>query len=328
MEPTNIALFGQKMNSRSFPMLDIALATYNGEPYLLPLLRSISQQTYTNWRLIVGDDCSTDRTIDIIHSFAATHQQKVIILPASNKRAGVTENFSRILHTCNSPYVLLADQDDIWAPNKIETQLKLMHDIEDEEGSLTPLLVHTDATVCDENGRLICDSLWHYQNLCPKYGLTFSNLLVQNVITGCTVLMNQPLLNLALPVPKEAIMHDWWLALVASFFGKISYSHERMLAYRQHSNNTIGAKKWGFRHLANQFLASNGDWGERINNTRRQAAAFKSIFKKNQSCDNQKKLDAYLRIGLHPLFVRQFFAAQNRFHKCGIFRTLGFYLSL
>lgn len=203
------------MNNTPTPAVDIALATYNGEPYLPQLLKSIEKQEYGHWHLIAGDDGSTDQTTRILEGFADKHPNKTTILPAG-KQQGTTANFSRTLQACRSCYVMPADQDDIWLSNKISTSLRCVRALEHQLPSDTPVLIHTDASVTDHQGRLIARSFWHHQNLSPKFGLKFKNLLVQNVITGCTMLTNRPLLDLALPIPPESILHDWWLGLTAA----------------------------------------------------------------------------------------------------------------
>ncbi len=84
-----------------------------------------------------------------------------------------------------------------------------------------------------------------------------NNLLIQNTITGCTIMMNRKLAELCLPIPTEAIMHDWWLGLVATEFGKIAYLDEATIKYRQHGENSVGAKKFNFKYVLNNFSKNN-----------------------------------------------------------------------
>ena len=98
------------------PTVDIALATYNGEPYLMEFLHSISQQTNTSWHLVAGDDGSTDRT-EILEAFHDAHPEKITLRPSAS-RLGATANFSRVMNRCRANYTMPADQDDIWLPEK------------------------------------------------------------------------------------------------------------------------------------------------------------------------------------------------------------------
>lgn len=316
-----------QMNSSQTPTVDIALTTCNGEKYLPELLQSIEQQTYRRWNLIVGDDVSTDKTIEILTDFAVSHPDKVTIL-SSTERTGVTANFSRILKAGNAAYAMPADQDDIWLPNKIEITLQRSRTIESETEEGTPVLVHTDAIVTNENGENLNHSLWQYQNFNPEYGLKLKNLMVQNVITGCTTLINRPLLSLALPIPSRSIMHDWWLGLVAAAFGKIDYINEPTLFYRQHADNQIGAKRWSTQHIANEAASGLDALRKRIHATQRQAEEFNARFAGHLRRNEQNVLDAYTQLNSRGAVTRRLIAARRRFHKCGMLRTAGFYAAL
>jgi glycosyltransferase involved in cell wall biosynthesis len=316
-----------KTNSKPAPQVDIALATYNGERYLLELLNSIDRQTCADWHLFAGDDGSTDSTVEILKAFSAAHPQKVTLLPCGN-RLGAKANFSKVMSACRSDYVLLADQDDLWLPEKIENTVQLMKEMEARYGSDVPLLVHTDASVCNAKGEIVSRSFWHYQKLNPQYGLKFKNLLVQNVITGCTILVNRPLLDRALPIPPEAVMHDWWLGLAASGFGKISYVSKSMLLYRQHTSNTIGAKRWSLRHAIREWQAGRTSLACRIEQTQRQAKAFRDQHRNLLAEENHRVINEYIDLAKASPIERRIRAAKNGFHKCGGLRTLGFYWSL
>jgi glycosyltransferase involved in cell wall biosynthesis len=309
------------------PTVDIALATYNGEPYLEELLHSIAEQTYTNWQLIAGDDGSTDNTIEILRAFSAAYPQKVTLLPCGN-RLGVKANFSRIMSACQSNYVLLADQDDIWLPNKIKISLQHTRTVEAETEDGAPILVHTDAIVTDEKGDHSSNSLWKYQNLRPEYGLKLKNLMVQNVITGCTMLINRPLLDLALPIPSQSIMHDWWLGLTAAAFGKISFIPTATMEYRQHSHNHIGAKQWSHWFIMQEASLGTKALKQRIDASIEQARKFREFFGNNLNTADRELLDAYIRLPAMSSVPRKIIAAKKGFHKCGILRTAGLYAAL
>jgi hypothetical protein len=115
-----------------------------------------------------------------------------------------------------------------------------MEEMEKEFGNI-PLLVHTDLEVVDAKLNTINNSFMNFQKINPGIN-KFHNLLMQNTITGCTVMINRQLAQKCLFVPDDAIMHDWWIGLVASQFGKIGYIDEATIKYRQHTSNTIGAK--------------------------------------------------------------------------------------
>jgi len=237
-------------------LIDILMSVFNGEKYLTQQLESILQQTNTDWRLIVRDDGSKDGSPDIIKKYCREYAPKIIQLKDRLGNAGACQSFNLLisyaLEKSTSDFFMFADQDDVWDKDKIQLSLLKMKELEEGDKGL-PALVHTDLWVCDEKLNLICSSFWRYQKLRPwKKG--FNNYLVQNNVTGCTMLVNRSLLEKAYPISQQAVMHDWWLALVASAFGKVAYIDKPLIKYRQHSGNNIGAKKYSPKYLLNSFL--------------------------------------------------------------------------
>jgi glycosyltransferase involved in cell wall biosynthesis len=224
--------------------VDVLLATYNGARYLPEQLRSLEAQTIASWRLLVRDDGSTDETRAILAEFQARHPGAVKILDDGAGRLGPAGNYGRLLENSTADYVLLCDQDDIWLPDKIERLLGLA--LEAGQPGM-PLLVHSDLEVIDRDGRVIAPSFWRYQYINPA-NCGWPRLAVQNVVTGCACLFNAALRDAALPIPAEAIMHDWWLALVAAASGEIRWTETPTIRYRQHGTNDTGAKRWGVDH--------------------------------------------------------------------------------
>ncbi len=221
----------------------IVLSTYNGAVYLPEFLHSLQQQSHTKWKLLVRDDGSDDESLQIIEDFFHDNARQLYVV-ASGANIGVKASFNKLvaaaLDMSECQYVMFADQDDVWKSDKISQTLSVMKRLEQEYVTV-PLLVHTDLHVTDEQLNIIDTSLWHYENNNPdKDALRY--LLYQNIATGCSMMLNKNLLELAFPVPEEAIMHDWWCSMVASTFGIIGTLHEATLYYRQHDINTIGAK--------------------------------------------------------------------------------------
>jgi glycosyltransferase involved in cell wall biosynthesis len=232
------------------PQVDILLATYQGAEFLNEQLESIYRQSYPEIRVIARDDASRDQTVEILKS----HQLKLL---DSTKNLGCKQNFSKLLSHSEAPYVCFSDQDDLWLPHKVDECLQAMIKEEKAQPPGTPILVHTDLVVVDQNLQEIAPSFWNYAGLNPHEHSTFNRLLVQNCVTGCSMMINRPLADLAKDIPNESKMHDWWLALVASAFGKIIAVNRPSILYRQHGNNTIGAQKLGVLHLFKRFLKGN-----------------------------------------------------------------------
>jgi hypothetical protein len=146
---------------------------------------------------------------------------------------------------------MFCDQDDVWLPQKVELSVNQILKLEAENPE-TPILVFTDLTVVDEQLRVLSDSFWHFQRIDPQH--TRPELLIfDNVATGCTVIFNRLLKDVAEPIPTEAVMHDWWLALVCSLYGKLGHLNERTILYRQHGRNDLGAQDYRLAFRIRRF---------------------------------------------------------------------------
>lgn len=194
------------------------------------------------WRIIVRDDASSDGTPEILERLAARWPECIVLAPDRGERLGPRGNFTRLMCCSNADYVMFCDQDDIWLPSRLAMPLERMRAIEESLGRDTPVLVHTDLVVVDQELRRVAGSFWRYSSLNPAIGDTLGRLLVNNVVTGCATTINRALLRLAYPIPAAAVMHDWWLALVAAACGRLEYIPEPTVLYRQHGGNVIGAK--------------------------------------------------------------------------------------
>ena len=148
-------------------------------------------------------------------------------------------------------YVFCADQDDVWAPHKLQTMLRALQAAEGPQRSAA--LVHHDLEVVDAALVTRASSFWAYMGLSPAEEANPQRLLSRNEVTGCALACNRALLELALPIPDRAIMHDWWLALCAAYCGALRALPERLVSYRQHGANAIGAKSYwhGLNPLTN-----------------------------------------------------------------------------
>jgi glycosyltransferase involved in cell wall biosynthesis len=232
-------------------MILILLPTYNGARYLAEQLDSLLSQTHTDWRALVRDDGSSDDTLTVLQRYVQAHPDRFELVQDGLGNLGVKRNVSallgRALQRMAQPslssqrcWIALADQDDVWLPHKLSHQLLAMQRLE-EAHPTAPCLVHSDLRVVNEQLLTMADSMAAFNGL-RMHAIGLGPQLVSNTLTGCTALMNPALVQLALPIPDEAIMHDWWLSLVASAFGQRHYMAEPLVLYRQHSANTVGAK--------------------------------------------------------------------------------------
>ncbi len=259
------------------PLIEILLSTYNGEQYLPQLFDSILSQTYDNWRLLIRDDSSQDSTIEIINAYRRKYPDKFVMLEFLKKNVGHNRSFAVLLEAAGEEYTAFCDQDDVWLPQKLEIQMNQLLKQQNLVGKQTPVLVHSDLKVCDHKMNFISDSMWRYQKILPKKMKNIKCMLVQNCVTGCTILMNRALINITIPIPEQAIMYDWWTALLALEHGKIISIKEPLVMYRQHEKNAIGAKKWGFSYLVRTALGKKSKWMVTLHGTILQAAALERL---------------------------------------------------
>lgn len=218
--------------------VDILLATYNGENYLRQQLDSILNQTYTNFKLIISDDMSTDSTVQILKEYV--QKDKRIVVYTQEKNLGVISNFEFLLTKVESKYYMFSDQDDIWNEDKIE---KTMTKLKETDADL----VFTDLEVVDNEIKTIHNSYWELKGLkekIEKYN-GFDALYLNNYVTGCTLLAKAETIQKSMPIPKNSkyVLHDYWIALIASQTGKIEFLNEPTIKYRQHKNNRVGSDK-------------------------------------------------------------------------------------
>lgn len=232
-------------------IVDILMSTYNGAKYLEEQINSIINQDYKSWSLLIRDDGSADSTVKIISDFAS-QDARITILKSDSKNIGPADSFMQLLAHSSSDYFMFADQDDVWLPDKISFTLNTLKKIESRPSK--PCLVYTDLEVVDEQLNLISPSFLRYQRLDPRKFSCFRRELLQNIVTGCTLGGNAALREKALQVmtgkSEAIIMHDWWLALVAFYFGSVTYMPTAPILYRQHGNNQLGAKGSGFKRYA------------------------------------------------------------------------------
>ena len=218
--------------------VSILLCTRDSAPYLRELLDSILANDYADFEILVQDDCSADDTVGILRSYT---DPRIRFRINEKPSGGAAQNFmSALLSWETADYIMFADADDFWEPDKIRLTLDCMKRTEAVCPPGTPVLVHTDLSVVDRELNLISPSLWQYEKISPER-TQLRQLLAQNNVTGCTVMINRALKSCVPAAPASFVMHDWWLALCASAFGRIAFLRTPLIRYRQHGDNSVGA---------------------------------------------------------------------------------------
>jgi glycosyltransferase involved in cell wall biosynthesis len=301
--------------------VDIVLATYNGAKFISEQIDSILKQSFTGWKLLIHDDGSSDETVEIILSFVDKHPSKIEFFNDDVSFGGALENFDFLLEKSKANYIMFCDQDDIWLANKIEITLNKTLKVEESNPNI-PILIHTDLKVVNEDLTLLSESYWFYQNIDPKYN-TFSRLIVQNVITGCSVMINRKLADISLPIPREAVIHDSWLGLIASNFGKIRYVTQSTMKYRQHKTNTIGAKGFTLKGIYQKMFKK-----DVLENNIKQAKAFLEIFRDKLDKSTFEMLEDFSTIESKSFWQKRKILLKHKLLKQGFVRNMGLLLKI
>lgn len=197
--------------------ISVAIATYNGEKYIKQQLKSILCQLNDLDEIIISDDGSNDQTIEIIKSL---DDKKIKIY--KNKKKGVISNFENAIKKCNNEIIFLADQDDIWAENKV----KLMKNQFKNDKNLK--LVQSNFYITDENLKITGEGAL------KKRGIIRN--IIKNNYMGSAFAFQKEIAGLILPIPENVPMHDIWIGSIASLSGDVVFLEDKLFYYRRHSN--------------------------------------------------------------------------------------------
>lgn len=275
-------------------MVDIVMATYNGGPYIREQLDSIMNQTYKDVRIYIRDDGSKDDTLSILNEYQYRYPEKVFLIKDSVKCGNSRSNFMQALKSTSAEYVMFSDQDDFWLPNKIQHTLDKMIEVENRVGTEKPILVFGAYKPVDNNLNEKKDNPKNRQEAAYKLG--FSNLLVQNYVQGCLMMINRTLANSMGDFDDAILMHDWWAALIAAGGGAIEHIDEIMMLYRQHGDNVVGSVNVkSFKYRLNKIFDPKTKNSNKA--ILKQAKLLRLRLLDIMSDDNKKKLEDY--IGLY-----------------------------
>lgn len=229
--------------------VNILMSTYNGQEFLAEQIRSIQAQTFTDWMLLIRDDGSRDRTREIIADFAQQDSRIHLINPDSTENLGVIKSFHALVQYQRADVYFFSDQDDVWLPDKLQVTLETAQAYPADQ----PLMVYTDLKVVNQDLQVMNESMIRSQSHHANTELVQE--LTENTVTGGTSMINHALAELW-TVTDDILMHDWYLALLATAFGKLVYVDQPTELYRQHAENVLGArtlskrfKKWIRPHV-------------------------------------------------------------------------------
>ena len=302
----------------------VLLATYNGEKFVREMIDSVINQDADSFHIILSDDASSDSTVGILDEYAEKYPELITHYRSGKKFGNAQNHFMHLLSQFHdAPYIMFCDQDDYWHSDKIRKTLAKMKEIETEG---VPALVHTDLVVVDGDLKKIADSFCGYQKL-DGNRLKLNQLLVQNVVTGCTMMINNSLADLSCrcALPKAALMHDWWIAIICSVFGTSAFLDCSTIDYRQHGNNSVGAKNVTSPSYLLAKLKS-GAMKKSLRGAAGQAEAFLECYGDIIPQDKKEVVAAFAETKDASLLRRSGIYIKHHLFKYGITRLLAQFL--
>lgn len=250
--------------------LQILMSTYNGKAYLREQLDSVLQQDckqkgLVKLQLLVRDDGSKDGTQKILQEYAVRYPQEVRWYQGEN--CGVIQSFFELMKkTEKADFYAFSDQDDFWMPDKMSSAIQII----EKYGKNRPFLYCCRPKLVDAELNAITSAMKR-----PAMRPSFGNALLENIVTGCTAVMNEELRALvAVRFPQFTVMHDRWFYLAASCFGRVYYDETPHICYRQHGGNIVGVNSGRWKEFYGRLRLF---WGKR-HDISRQAEEFIKIF--------------------------------------------------
>ena len=290
----------------------IMMATYNGEKFIREQLESIIRQTYKDWNLIIQDDGSQDKTVEIIQEYI-DKDSRINLVKNNNKFHGAYYNFHSLINSCkgldNYGYYAFADQDDIWNEKKIE---KLVYRLERNPDE--PMLLYTDMKIIDRDGNVTNESIVN------TLGLRIANpesSFFGHQVYGCSIMMNNKLFKI---VPKvdlnrkitKILSHDNFYAKFAASYGKLEYYDDRLVNYRRYDGNVTAKYQYNFKlsRIVKRMLNFK-ELGKDHARTYKQTLETIKYIKKDNNLDIKVKVDEIEKVLLKGGISAGIFVMQN-----------------
>lgn len=268
--------------------VQILLSAYNGEQYISEQIQSILHQTHAAVSILIRDDGSTDKTMELLDQWVTTHPDKIKLIKGTN--VGVVSSFFVLLRTADAEadYYCFCDQDDVWLDHKVE------HAIARLDSSIyteVPAMVFTSTYLTDD--KLNRKGAWPKP---PAQEPSFFNALYENIAIGATITMNRSARNLFINSQsvdsQKVLMHDWWFYLLVSAFGTVIYDNKPSMLYRQHNNNVVGGSNSIVGKLKSKWASFKRHTGKDL--LHKQASEFDRIYGSRLTGEQKEQLDLFL----------------------------------
>lgn len=286
--------------------ISIALCTYNGEKYLRELIDSILVQTIQAQEIIIVDDGSSDGTMSILQEYAKIYD--FIKLFPQPKNLGPVMAFKMAISLTQFQLIFLADQDDIWKPNKIEKMVSKVGSLD----QTLPLVIYSDLEMINEKGETVNPSFWEMSDLSPAR-TTFKNLMYNNVVTGSASMVNDKMKEEIKKTPKGVIMHDHWIGLIAYGFGQYLYTEEKLVKYRIHPNSVTKKESvntlWRIKNQIIQLLNPQKNF---LDKEIIQMEQYSDLYLGHLSPSDQRALSKFLSLKRKNFFQKKLYSISHK----------------
>lgn len=206
-------------------MISVCIATYNGQRFIERQITSILSQIDEDDEVVVADDGSTDDTLTILRGL---NDPRIRIIDGAHRHSP-TWNFEKALEQARGEYIFLADQDDVWMPDKVEVSMRYLQKYD---------CIISDNVTVDSNDNVICESFYKANRTRPG---KYYNLLLKNGYLGCCMAFRRNVLKASLPFPADIPMHDIWIGNVAAFKYSVCFIPEKLMHYNRHGDNASTA---------------------------------------------------------------------------------------
>lgn len=302
-------------------MISILMAAYNGERYIAEQIESLLNQSVQDFVLYINDDCSTDHTYEIAKCYEFRYPEKIIVTRNEVNSGSSKHNFLKLMVDHRDDYLMLCDQDDVWLPDKIKKTLIKLQQMEEHYGKDKPLLVYTDLKVVDEKLNMLDASLMHRVNADFTKN-SIRDQLVQNTVTGCTVMYNRAAADMLYCIPEFTVMHDWWLMLIVSALGKAEALKNADILYRQHGDNSVGTRNMHSACFMLRFFFKRDEIRKALKETYCQADSLWNLYEQQMPEDISKLVRQYAEIDNKTKIRRILTIMRLGIFKQGIFRRI------
>ena len=309
-----------KTVNNELDVVGIVMAAYNSERFIGEQLDSILSGTYQNIHIYVRDDGSKDATVSVVKEYVKKYPKQIELIE-NKDNGGYVKNFLAGVMEAKEDYIMFCDHDDVWLPDKVKITLEAMKKAERKaEAKEIPIVVFTDNTIVDGDLKPLGASFYERGNYnFEQMGLSY--MLMENKLIGCTIMINKALKDKITVLPEHARVHDWWVALIASAFGKIVFVNKQTMLYRQHGTNEIGNRNF-VKYVADAVTTLKKQ-REKLILTEQQAGDFLKIFDSVLSEEQKKLVGQFANLSKYPFWKRKILVIKNKYLKSGLVRNIG-----